>query len=149
EARTHRQGHRLPALGGRMSANSKIEWTDSTFNPWIGCTKISPGCDHCYAERDMALRRKRVTWGAGAARSRTSEAYWHDPIRWSARGFWQCEACGWRGENPACDGCPSCSRLGMLTLTKRRVFCASLADVFDNEVDPAWRLDLFEVIAKT
>ena len=33
-----------------MSANSKIEWTDHTFNPWIGCTKVSPACDHCYAE---------------------------------------------------------------------------------------------------
>ena len=33
-----------------MAENSKIEWTDHTFNPWTGCTKISPGCDHCYAE---------------------------------------------------------------------------------------------------
>lgn len=33
-----------------MSANSKIEWTDATWNPVRGCTKISPGCQHCYAE---------------------------------------------------------------------------------------------------
>ena len=33
-----------------MSANSKIEWTDATWNPVRGCTKISPGCAHCYAE---------------------------------------------------------------------------------------------------
>ncbi len=32
-----------------MSENSKIEWTDHTFNPFIGCTKVSPGCDNCYA----------------------------------------------------------------------------------------------------
>src|ERR1700729_2625463 len=34
-----------------MSSNSKIEWTDATWNPIRGCTKISPGCKHCYAER--------------------------------------------------------------------------------------------------
>src|SRR5438270_10659224 len=34
-----------------MSQNSKIEWTDATWNPVRGCTKISPGCKHCYAER--------------------------------------------------------------------------------------------------
>lgn len=38
-----------------MSANSAIEWTESTWNPLTGCTKISPGCQHCYAER-MAKR---------------------------------------------------------------------------------------------
>ena len=32
-----------------MGENSKIEWCDHTFNPWIGCQKVSPGCDHCYA----------------------------------------------------------------------------------------------------
>ncbi len=34
-----------------MGEHSAIEWTDHTFNPWIGCTKVSPGCDNCYAER--------------------------------------------------------------------------------------------------
>jgi protein gp37 len=38
-----------------MSQNSAIEWTEATWNPLTGCTKISPGCKHCYAER-MALR---------------------------------------------------------------------------------------------
>src|SRR5436853_4245322 len=33
-----------------MSDNSKIEWTDATWNPVRGCTKVSPGCAHCYAE---------------------------------------------------------------------------------------------------
>src|SRR5260370_20949661 len=37
-------------LGVRLSSNSKIEWTDATWNPVRGCTKISPGCKHCYAE---------------------------------------------------------------------------------------------------
>ena len=39
-----------------MGENSKIEWCDHTFNPWIGCQKVSPGCDHCYAEAMMDLR---------------------------------------------------------------------------------------------
>src|SRR5438874_6043787 len=34
-----------------MAASSEIEWTDATWNPVRGCTKISPGCKHCYAER--------------------------------------------------------------------------------------------------
>jgi protein gp37 len=38
-----------------MASNSAIEWTESTWNPLTGCTKISPGCKHCYAER-MAMR---------------------------------------------------------------------------------------------
>src|SRR6266581_3255727 len=33
-----------------MANNSKIEWTDATWNPVRGCTKVSPGCAHCYAE---------------------------------------------------------------------------------------------------
>ena len=42
-----------------MAANSAIEWTESTWNPVTGCTKISPGCKHCYAER-MAFRLQRM-----------------------------------------------------------------------------------------
>jgi protein gp37 len=34
-----------------MGANSAIEWTDATWNPVTGCTKVSPGCKYCYAER--------------------------------------------------------------------------------------------------
>jgi Protein of unknown function (DUF5131) len=43
--------------------NSKIEWTDHTFNPWIGCQHVSPGCDHCYAEAMMDHRYGKVEWG--------------------------------------------------------------------------------------
>lgn len=46
-----------------MSADTKIEWADSTFNPFIGCTKVSPGCDHCYAERQMDKRLGRLLDG--------------------------------------------------------------------------------------
>ncbi len=56
-----------------MAENSKIEWCDHTFNPWIGCQKVSPGCDHCYAERQNVYRKwNGGTWGPHAPRKRTS-----------------------------------------------------------------------------
>ena len=106
-----------------MAETTEISWTHSTFNPWIGCTKVSPGCDHCYAERDMAIRRGRVVWGAGQARSRTGEDYWKKPLTWNRKA--------------AKSGQPW------------RVFCASLADVFDHEVPDEWRADLWALIAAT
>jgi len=48
-----------------MGDTTKIEWCDSTFNPWIGCTKVSPGCVNCYAERDQDHHYHRAKWGAG------------------------------------------------------------------------------------
>lgn len=106
-----------------MAENSKIEWCHHTFNPWIGCTKVGPGCDHCYAEADFDKRRHVVQWGAGQPRKRTAPSTWALPQKWNARA----------------------ERLGV----RYRVFCASLADVFDNEVRPAWRADLFTLIEKT
>ena len=106
-----------------MAENSKIEWTTHTFNPWIGCTKVSPACDHCYAEAMMDTRYGRVRWGAGEDRQRTSASNWALPRRWN-------KAAPMEGIRPF-------------------VFCASLADVFDNEVDPAWRRDLFTLIGQT
>lgn len=103
-----------------MGENSSIEWTDHTFNPWVGCTKVSPGCDHCYAE-GWAKRSGLVTWGS--TRRRTSEANWRQPLRWNAEA----------------------ERAGV----RRRVFCASLADVFDNDVPAEWRRDLFHLIEAT
>lgn len=105
-----------------MTENSKIEWTDHTFNPWTGCTKVSPACDHCYAE-GWAKRSGAVKWGPGEPRRRTTEANWRKPLQWNR----QAEQQGIR----------------------YRVFCASLADVFDNEVLHAWRQDLFELIGHT
>ena len=63
-----------------MSEMTNIEWCDSTFNPFIGCTKISPGCDNCYAENLMDHRMHKVKWGAGQERIRTSAANWRKPI---------------------------------------------------------------------
>lgn len=108
-----------------MSANTKIEWADHTFNPWIGCTKVGPGCDNCYAKAEFDDRRHRATWGAGQPRSRTKT--WSDPVRWNKQHEAFYAAHGRR----------------------QRVFCASLADVFDNEVPTEWRIDLLNLIIKT
>lgn len=109
-----------------MAENSKIEWTDHTFNPWTGCTKVSPGCDHCYAE-GWAKRSGTVRWGAGEPRRRTTEVNWRQPVKWNRLS-----------ENWVANGGK-----------RARVFCSSLADVFDNEVPPEWRADLFRLIAAT
>lgn len=106
-----------------MAENSKIEWTDHTFNPWIGCTKVSPGCDNCYAEHLMDKRMHTVQWGAGKERKRTSAANWSMPLKWNKQA----------------------AREGR----RYRVFCASLADVFDNDVPAEWRADLFDLIRMT
>ena len=120
-----------------MAETTEIAWADSTFNPWIGCTKVSRatngggGCDFCYAEKETPVRVMRgrgiETWGTGAPRQRTSADNWKQPVRWNAQA----------DEFEAQHG------------RRRRVFCASLADVFDNEVDPAWRADLFTLIEAT
>lgn len=86
--------------------NSKIEWTDHTFNPWIGCTKVSPACENCYAERDMDLRFGKAKWGPKGSRVMTSQAYWRKPIQWN--------------------------REAMQAGRRYKVFCASLADVFES-----------------
>lgn len=105
-----------------MAESSKIEWTDATFNPWVGCTKVSPACDNCYAE-DWAKRFGDVEWG-NAPRRRTGEKNWNKPRKWNR------DADAWEAEN----GRP------------RFVFCASLADVFDNQVPDDWRDDLWKLI---
>lgn len=106
--------------------NSTIEWTHHTFNPWIGCTQVSPACDHCYAMVMMDHRYHRVEWGAGKPRIRTSRDYWRQPLKWN--------------------------RLAEAAGVRERVFCASLADVFDGEMPEilsAWRADLWQLIEQT
>lgn len=110
-----------------MADNTKIEWADKTFNPWIGCQKVGPGCDHCYAEAWDArgLQGQEPRWGAHANRTRTSPANWRKPLAWD-------KAAKAAGE-------------------RHRVFCASLADVFDNHTSilPEWRADLWALIRAT
>ena len=67
-----------------MAKSTGIAWATSTFNPWMGCTKVGPGCDHCYAEARMDKRLHVVQWGIGALRKRTSAANWRGPVQWDA-----------------------------------------------------------------
>lgn len=139
-----------------MGDKTNIEWCDATFNPWIGCTKIGPGCDNCYAEALMDHRFQRVKWGPGNPRVRTSAAIWKAPIGWNIRAdvFRECGYCGWRGDlatdrdDPMAFACQACGVTDWKP-ARRRVFCASLADVFDNEADPQWRAELFRLIRDT
>ena len=111
-----------------MGENTKIAWCDFTFNPWIGCTKVSDGCTNCYAEAQNSFRKwNGGVWGKGTPRKRTSVANWRKPVQWNAVA----------------------AEAGASMLRRPRVFCSSLADVFDSEVDPAWRADLFALIKAT
>lgn len=127
-----------------MAELTHIEWCDHTFNPWEGCTKVSPGCAHCYAE----ARNRRFgagtppNWGPCAPRRRTSELTWSLPKRWNkkaARSF--------------ANYAKYAAKYGHLEPHKRPhrplVFCASLADWLDHEVYVDWRVDLLELIRKT
>jgi protein gp37 len=105
-----------------------IEWADHTFNPWIGCSRVSPACGGCYAA-DWAKRyRGRETgtdlWRRHGARPVTAEATWAQPLRWERQA--------------AAEG------------RVHRVFCASLADVFEDRRDlDEPRARLWQLIAAT
>lgn len=108
-----------------MSANSAIEWTDHTFNPWWGCIKVSPGCEHCYAETISSRYGHRV-WGPARTTERRTfgEAHWHEPLKWNAVA----------------------QREGV----RKRVFCASMADVFEAHPDlTSARLRLWALVEAT
>lgn len=105
-----------------MGERTGIAWCDHTFNPWIGCTKVSAGCEHCYAEAEADKRYGLVEWGPNGQRRRTRT--WRQLMKWDREA-------GDAG-------------------VRRRVFCASWADVFErrDELDP-WRKDLFELMRST
>lgn len=108
-----------------MSIGTSIEWTDATFNPWTGCTKVSPGCRFCYAALfdSRHLHEKRSHWGPGARRMPASEAQWAEVAALNRRAKKR--------------GKPI------------RVFCASMADVFEKEAPPKQQQRLWETIAAT
>jgi protein gp37 len=131
-----------------MGAQSKIQWTDNTFNPWIGCSKVSAGCANCYAERENSRRKwNPAGWGKGAQRKRTSDSNWHNPRSWNRTALtlpYSCDGCGVWSEGGNCFLC------GKEMIKRRpRVFCASLADWLDEEVPYGWLLDLLMLIAET
>jgi protein gp37 len=101
-----------------MGVKTEIQWTDHTFNPWWGCLEVSPGCDHCYA-RTLAERWGFKVWGPPHTSTRRlfGDAHWSDPLKWNA--------------GAADEG------------RRHRVFCASMADVFEFHPhrDQVFRLD--------
>jgi protein gp37 len=122
-----------------MGANTHIEWCDHTFNPWMGCTKVSPACLHCYAEA-LSKRTGRGEYKRGVPRVRTSAANWKLPLKWNRdfEGCWtsperperEFNAFGWRSHRP-------------------RVFSASLADWLDEEVPIEWLADFLRLVHDT
>lgn len=104
-----------------------IEWTNETFNPWQGCTKVSPGCMNCYAatlaQRNLRGEGFNVKWGKGESRIRNSDEYWTKPYAWDRRA----------------------KKNGI----RIKVFAASMSDVFDDEVNPSWRSDFWNVVRDT
>ena len=106
-----------------MGKDSKIEWTHHTFNPWWGCAKVSEGCANCYAEA-FSKRTGNQIWGPKAPRRFFGDKHWNEPLKWNHEAL---EA----GE-------------------PRRVFCASMADVFEDRVDLIEARDrLFKLIRNT
>ena len=171
-----------------MGQHTAIQWTDHTFNPWIGCTKVSPGCAFCYAETLDDRRFSKTLggatkdapishWGKGAPRYRTSEANWREPLKWNREAaisrvideaVWK--SCGsmefvgmperFFSQAECIEGNGNCISEGQLRDFTRdewargkhyrpRVFCASLADVFDPEVPIEWRRDLLQLVHRT
>lgn len=109
-----------------MTKNSKIGWTDHTFNPWQGCEHVSPGCEHCYAEAISKRVGKPERWASGdeGVRDVTSDGYWRNPEKWNREAL--------EAGRPAL------------------VFCASLADVFEDRLDLLEpRARLFDLIERT
>jgi protein gp37 len=107
---------------GGLMKNSKIEWTDHTFNPWWGCTKVSPGCQFCYAETE-SKRRGHDVWGPGRSRRELSDNHWRQPRRWNREA----------------------EELGV----RHRVFCASMADVFEKDAPQDEQERLWQLIEET
>lgn len=136
-----------------MGATTKISWCDKTWNGWLGCQRVSMGCENCYAEILMDTRYGKVEWGPTGTRIRTGENNWHLPVRWNKERWFECVTCGHRfAEKRPWEyqfGCPECKQ-DALKPTRQRVFTASLSDIFEYraEVGP-WREELFELIEAT
>jgi protein gp37 len=106
-----------------MGEGSKIQWTHHTFNPWWGCVRVSPGCERCYAET-FSKRVGLKVWGAQADRRFFGDKHWNEPIKWNRRAVESGE--------------------------RHRVFCASMADVFEDRDDLIpHRARLWDLIAET
>jgi len=127
-----------------VSENTKIQWADHTFNPWEGCTKVSEGCQFCYALTRNQRFAGGMNWGKGMPRRRTSAANWRKPLQWDKHAF-ICPVSGSKfATREAC-----INRVRHIEPRRTRVFCASLADWLDEEVPIEWLADLLKVIHDT
>ena len=145
-----------------MASETGISWTDKTFNPIMGCTKVSPGCANCYAERDFDHRYQKVKWGPSGTRVLTTDANWRKPLQWDKQAqieqeIWCCvsfhpmtgeivgDALARHGsqvdtiikkmiERGSIE--ESSYLLYPNELHRPRVFCASLADIFEDWEGP-------------
>ena len=131
-----------------MAENSKIDWCDHTHNHWIGCTKVSPGCANCYAEK-LNARFGHDNFGAGKPRRLTTKANRRKPLRWNRDAEIKFNA--WEKFKQAHPGLTDhqLKTQGFIKPRRPKVFCASMADVFDDEVPKEWRYDLFNLILST
>jgi protein gp37 len=148
-----------------MSDKTGISWCDATFNPWWGCQKVSPACDHCYAERDAKrFTPGRVLWGVGSERRTFGDARWQAPLKWAKQSFVECMGCGWRGASgelrrksglPGFDRDPGpmaiCGQClaPLLKEARRRVFCASMGDWLDLDAPLDEFVRLLDTIRRT
>lgn len=130
-----------------MAEKTGIAWCDHTFNPWIGCTKVSDGCKHCYAETQNKRYRWVDAWGPIGTRRRTSAKLWKDVEKWNREAWVECEMCGWRGDESEIHPCKFLA--SSLKPTRQRVFVGSLMDVLEkrDELIP-WRNDLVTLVEK-
>ena len=134
-----------------MGKVSAISWTRSTFNPWIGCTKVGPGCDHCYAEALDARHRygNATHWGNGVPRHRTTASYWAKPLHWNKIAAMEKEngSCvsgsGKRGKHASGIPAEVWHAPGFWPVFP------SLCDPFDNEVPREWLIDFIGLIRAT
>lgn len=106
-----------------MAEKTDIQWCNSVFNPWSGCSKVSDGCKFCYAEVNYSVKMRGVKWGPNGNRIVASESMWNQPVKWNKAAAIAAEL--WAGESG-----------GNRTWNRPRVFCASLADVFEDWQGP-------------
>lgn len=98
-----------------MAEKSGILWTDGTFNPWWGCSKVSPACDKCYADRVAKRYGWSNLWGAYAERRFFSEKHMNEPRRWNDQA----------------------KKEGKV----KRVFCGSMCDILESYSGERYTLD--------
>ena len=117
-----RGGGRRRRRRARMGEHSAISWTDGSFSPWFGCTRVSAACDHCYAE-DWSRRYRKAEWGPHAKRWRSAASSWQAPLAWDRKA----------------------AKAGRRTV----VFVSEVSDVFDNKAADEWRADLWVLMRQT